>query len=154
MNHSPKRRLFAVALAACLGMSLLAGCSATPDLDGGVAGELQTRVAAAKQLTAQQDFPAALAELQALGQDVTTAASQGRMSEQRKARIEAAINAIKADLEAALTPAPSPTQTPPAVDPPEDRDAKEREEDARKEAEKQREEEQKKAEKEKDQEDG
>jgi hypothetical protein len=152
MNHSPKRRVLRLVLAACLGMSLLAGCSAAQDLDGELARDLQTRVAAAKQLTAQQDFPGALAELQGLGQDVSAAAEQGRMSGQRKARIEAAISTIKADLEAAMTPAPQPAPTGPAVDPPDDKDAKEREEDAKKEAEEQREEKQKEAEKEKDQE--
>lgn len=132
-------------LATCLGVLMLTACSAGTDLDAGTAGQLKERAAAARQLTADEDFAAALAELQHLGQDVTTAAEQGRMSPGRKARIEAAISVIKADLEASMTPAtPPPTQPAPATDRP--TDAKEQGDDARKEAEKQLEEAKKKAE--------
>jgi ribosomal protein L12E/L44/L45/RPP1/RPP2 len=144
------RRLLTPVLAACLGVSLLTACSAVPELDNGVAGRFQTRVAVAKQLVAQQNFPAALAELQLLNRDVTTAAEQGKVSEQRKARIEAAISTIKNELEAAMTPTPQPVPTAPAADPP-NSDGKKQEEDAKKEAEKQQQEERpKEDEKEKD----
>ncbi|WP_458114253.1 hypothetical protein M1D88_09370 [Arthrobacter sp. R1-13] len=148
MNQCP-RTLTAV-LAACLGLFLLAGCSAGPDLDGGVAANLQTRVAAAKQSAAEQDYPAALAQLEQLGQEVTAAAGQGKMSGQRKARIEAAISTIRTDLEAAMTPAPAPTTPAPTVSAPESSLTEEQQEaleDAQKEADKQREEAQKEAEK-------
>jgi hypothetical protein len=131
-------------LGACLGMSLLAGCSPA-DLDGAVAGQLQTRVAAAKQLAAAQDFPAALAELQQLNLDVAAAAEQGKVSQDRKTRIEAAISAIRGDLEAAITPAPAPTA--PATDRPLSEEERKQLEEAQKEAEKQQEEAQEEAEK-------
>jgi hypothetical protein len=145
----PSRRLLTSVLAACLGASLFTACAPSPELDNGVAGKLQTRVAAAKELAAQQNFPAALAELQQLSQDVTAAAAQGQVSQQRKTRIEAAISTITGDLEAAMTPAPRPVPTAPAVDPPSNNDGNKHDEDAKKEAEKQQEEAQKEAEKEK-----
>ncbi|RDV09410.1 hypothetical protein DXK94_13570 [Arthrobacter sp. RT-1] len=143
MNRHPRRKLTATVLGACLGVALLGGCSPAPDLDTAVAGQLQTRVASAKKLAAAQDFPSALAELQQMNQDVATAADQGKVSQQRKARIEAAISTIRSELEAALAPAP----TSPATDRPLTKDEQERLEEAQKEAEKQREEAQKEAEK-------
>lgn len=140
-------QLLTSVLAACLGLSLVTACSAAPELDAGVAGNLQDRVAAAKQLAAQQNFPAALTELEQLGQDVTTAAEQGKVSQQRKARIEAAISTIKDDLEAAMTPTPQPPATTPAADPSDTKNQKDQEEDAKKEAEKRQEEAKKDAEK-------
>lgn len=126
-------------LAACLGVLMFTACSTTPELGEGAAAKLQDRVAAARQLTAEQNFPAALAEVQQLGQDVTTAAGQGLMSQDRKTRIEAAISTIKADLEAAMAPvAPAPSPPAPATDPP--ADDKEKEEDAKKETERQKDE--------------
>lgn len=143
MNRRARRKLTAAVLGASLGLALLAGCSPAPDLDTAVAGQLQTRVASAKELAAAQDFPSALAELQQLNQEVAAAAGQGKVSQQRKARIEAAISAIRTDLEAALAPAPTPS----ATDRPLSKDELERLEEAQKEAEKQREEAQKEAEK-------
>ncbi|WP_258803143.1 hypothetical protein [Pseudarthrobacter sp. NS4] len=147
MKPSPLRMWLTAVLGACLGVSLLAGCSPAPDLDGAVAGQLQTRVAAAKQLAAAQDFPGALAELEQLNQDVSAAADQGKVSQQRKTRIEAAISTIRNDLETALAPAPQPVPTTPGADPPLTEDEKERAEEAQKEARKQREEAQKEADK-------
>ncbi len=161
MNRTPLQRLLTGAAAAGLGMSLLTSCSGQPDLDGGVAAQLQTRVAEAKQLAAQQDFAGAQAELDQLSQEVATAAGRGRMSQQRQSRIEAAIGTIRSELEATLAPAPpapAPATDPQVTDPQaaEDqreraeeaaKDAEEQREDARKEAEKQREEAQKEAEK-------
>ncbi|MDQ0819436.1 Asp-tRNA(Asn)/Glu-tRNA(Gln) amidotransferase A subunit family amidase [Arthrobacter sp. V4I6] len=139
------RRALGWVLVACLGFLLFTACSAAPELDKGTAGKFQTRVAAAKQLTAQQNFPAAVTELQQLGQDVTTAAEQGLMSQERKTRIEAAISKVRADVEAAMTPAePQPVPPAPATEPPAGNDGKQQEEDAKKEAEKQQEEEEEK----------
>ena len=127
--------------AAALALVLLTSCAGASELDAGTAAGLQARVASAKQLTAQQDFPAALAELQQLGQDVATAAEKGLMSQERKARAEAAITKIRAELEAAQQAAePQPV---PSAEPTADNE----EEDARKEAEKQLEDAKKEAEK-------
>ena len=122
-------------LAACLGALMFTACSAAPGLDDEAARKLQNRAASAKQLTVEQNFPAALAELQQLERDVTTAAEVGSMSQERKTRIEAAISTIKADLEAAMTPAVTPPATPaPATEPPGGSNEKEQEEEAEKDA--------------------
>jgi hypothetical protein len=127
--------------AAGLALVLFTSCAGASELDAGTAADLQARVASAKQLTAQQDFPAALAEIQQLGQDVATAAEKGLMSQERKARAEAAISKIRAELEAArqaAEPQPAPSAEPTGDD---------QEDDARKEAEKQLEDAKKEAEK-------
>jgi colicin import membrane protein len=142
MNRIPLRRLLTGVVAAALGMSLLTSCSGQSDLDDAVAAQLQTRVAAAKERAAQQDFPAALAELGQLSQEVATAAEQGRMTQQRRSRIEAAIGTIRSDLEASLAPAP----TAPATAPQLTEEQQEQAEEARKEAEEEREKAQKEAE--------
>ncbi len=119
---------------------MFTACSTASDLDQETAGILQNRAATARHLTAEQNFPAALAELQQLNQDVTTAAEQGSMSQERKTRIQAAINTIKADLEAAMTPVPTPSATPaPATEPPAGKNGKEEEDQAKKDAERQKE---------------
>lgn len=134
MNRTPLRRLLTGVVAAALGITLLTSCAGQPDLDDAVATQLQTRVAAAKERAAQQDFPAALAELGQLSQEVATAAGQGRMTQQRRSRIEAAIGTIRSDLEASLAPAP----TAPVTAPPLTEDQQEQAEEARKEAEEER----------------
>ncbi|WPU08529.1 hypothetical protein [Pseudarthrobacter oxydans] len=128
-------------LAACLGLVLLTSCAGASELDAGTAEGLQARVASAKQLAAQQDFPAALAELQQLDQDVATAAEKGLMSAERKARAEAAISKIRAELEAAqqaAEPQPAPSAEPTAAEDHEDaqKEAEKQLEDAKKDAEK------------------
>lgn len=128
-------------LAACLGLVLLTSCAGTSELDAGTAEGLQARVASAKQFAAQQDFPAALAELQQLDQDVATAAEKGLMSAERKARAEAAISKIRAELEAAqqaAEPQPAPSAEPTAAEDQEDaqKEAEKQLEDAKKDAEK------------------
>ena len=120
--------------AAGLALVLFTSCGGAPGLDAGTAAGLQARVASAKQLTAQQDFPAALAELQQLSQDVATAGEKGLMSAERKARAQAAISKIRAELEAAqqaAEPQPAPSAEPTA--------SNDQEDDAQKEAEKQQE---------------
>lgn len=128
-------------LAACLGLVLLTSCAGASELDAGTAEGLQARVASAKQFAAQQDFPAALAELQQLRQDVATAAEKGLMSAERKARAEAAISKIRAELEAAqqaAEPQPAPSAEPTAAEDQEDaqKEAEKQLEDAKKDAEK------------------
>ncbi|WP_163167359.1 phage regulatory CII family protein [Arthrobacter sp. Alg241-R88] len=145
MNRTPLRRLLTGVVAAALGVSLLTSCAGQPDLDDAVAAQLQTRVAAAKERAAQQDFPAVLAELGQLSQEVATAAGQGRITQQRRSRIEAAIGTIRRDLEASLAPAPSATA--PATAPQLTEDQQEQAEEAQKEAEEEREKAQKEAEK-------
>lgn len=128
-------------LAACLGLVLLTSCAGASEVDAGTAEGLQARVASAKQFAAQQDFPAALAELQQLRQDVATAAEKGLMSAERKARAEAAISKIRAELEAAqqaAEPQPAPSAEPTAAEDQEDaqKEVEKQLEDAKKDAEK------------------
>lgn len=121
--------------AACLGLVVFTSCAGASELDAGTAGGLQARVASTKQLAAQQDFPAALAELEQLGKDVATAAEKGQMSAERRARAEAAISKIRAELEAAQQAAQQAAEPQPA--PSAEPTADEDQEDAQKEAEKQ-----------------
>lgn len=116
MTSRRTRRAIAVFLAAIL----LAGCAGAPELDQAAAGNFQSRVATAKQLTAQQDFAGALAELGQLERDVQAAADQGDVSPERRARIESAISKVRADLEAAVVaaePAPAPATPAPVPSP-------------------------------------
>ncbi|MDQ0679785.1 hypothetical protein QFZ30_003167 [Arthrobacter pascens] len=103
---------FRIAATWILTALLLAGCAGAPELDEQVAGNLQARVAAAKQFAAQQDFGAAVTELEKLGNEVQAAADQGRLSQERQSRIEASIAKLRADLDAAIAAAEPPTPSP------------------------------------------
>lgn len=108
------------ALAFFLAAALLAGCAAAPQLEEVTAGRFQARVATAKQLAAEQNFPRALAELDELGREVQAAAEQGDVSPERRSRIESTIGKVRADLEAAsaaVEPAPAPTPSIPDLSP-------------------------------------
>lgn len=108
------------ALALFLAAVLLAGCAAAPELEEATAGRFQARVATAKQLATEQNFPRALAELDQLGREVQAAAEQGDVSSQRRSRIESSISKVRADLEAAsaaVEPAPAPTTSTPELSP-------------------------------------
>jgi Asp-tRNA(Asn)/Glu-tRNA(Gln) amidotransferase A subunit family amidase len=125
-------RFFRTAAIWFLAAFLLAGCAGTPELDGEAAGKFQTRVAAATQFAAQQDFGGAVTELEQLGSEVQAAADQGRLSQERQSRIEASIAKVRADLDAAIAaakPQPSPTVS----EPQEESDGKGKGEDAKRE---------------------
>lgn len=120
----------------CFTAVLLGGCSVPTELDKEAAAQFSTRVAEARQLTAQQDFPAADAQLQQLEQDVQVAAERGRVSADRQARIESSISKIRASLDVAMVPEPQPA--PPEENPAEKgaEDLRDAQEDARKDAQK------------------
>lgn len=146
-------RVLAWVSAACIGTFLFTACSAAPELDEEASKELQTRVAGARQLAVQKNFSAAVAELQQLGQQVSAAAENGQMSQERKTRIEASISKVRADLEAAMAPAhPQPAPSGPGAELPAGNDEQDQEEGAKKEAEKDQEKAKKEGEKQKDQE--
>lgn len=118
----------------CLTAVLLGGCSAPTELDKEAAAQFSARVAEARALTAQEDFPAADAELQQLAQDVQAASERGRVSAERKARIESAISKIQASLDEAMIPETPPA---PAEEDPVDKNAedlRDEQEDARRDA--------------------
>lgn len=101
-----------------LAAALLAGCAAAPELDEATAGKFQARVASAKQLAADQNFPAALAELDQLSREVREGAEQGAVPPERRSRIESSISKVRTDLEAARSAAqPQPTPTTAAPEP-------------------------------------
>lgn len=107
------------AMALFLAAVLLAGCAAGPELDEATAGKFQARVASAKQLAADQNFPGALAELDQLSREVGEGAEQGAVSPERRSRIDSSILKVRADLEAARAAAqPKPTPTTAAPEPP------------------------------------
>ena len=126
--------IFRIAATWFLAAVLLAGCAGAPELDEQVAGNLQARVAAAKQFAAQQDFGGAVTELEQLGNEVQAAADQGRLSQERQSRIEASIAKLRADLDAAIAAAepPTPSPTVPSREPQQEPD-REGKEDAKKE---------------------
>lgn len=126
---------FRIAATWFLAAVLLAGCAGAPELDEQVAGKLQARVAAAKQFAAQQDFGGAVTELEQLGNEVQAAADQGRLSQERKSRIEASTAKLRADLDAAIAAAepPTPSPTVPSREPQQEPDREVKEEDAKKE---------------------
>lgn len=112
-------RLNVAVLSGIVSAALLAGCSAAPELDEAAGRRLQDRVSAAKQLTAQQNYTGAVAELDQLARELQTAVANGEVSAARSSRIEASVSKVRAGLDAAIaaakpTPEPVPSTTAPA----------------------------------------
>jgi hypothetical protein len=127
------RRFLGPAVMFFLAAILLAGCAgAAPELDEEAAGQFQARVVTAKQMAAEQEFHGAVAELEQLGKDVQAAGGQGRLSQERRSRIEAAIAKVRADLEAAIAAAERPTPSPSVSSPgPQNDEGKDKDEDGK-----------------------
>jgi ribosomal protein S20 len=100
--------LAAVALAA----ALLAGCAQKTDLDSGAASTLQASVRAVAGLAASNDYSAAIDALDALQVELDKDLSSGLVGADRGARIQAAIDLVRADLAIRSSPTPTPTPTP------------------------------------------
>lgn len=103
-------------LAATL-LLLLAGCQTAPqDLSTDRAEQFQARVLAITTAVSDGSYAGALDELAALEADLNAAAADGTISFSRHQRIEAALSAVKADVQAAVdaevAPAPAETPTP------------------------------------------
>ena len=97
----------AAALAAGLAFGL-AGCGASSDQ---VSAAMHTSVVQIAERAAAGDYPGALAELALLDRDVASAVENGSIDATREAEIRAAMDLVRADLEAAdvaSTPAPTP----------------------------------------------
>jgi hypothetical protein len=94
----------AVHLAAALVLAAsLAGCGpAETGLQRDIARQLQERVLSVSQAAAANDHAAALKELDGLDADVAAAASEGKVSEDRRRTIMTNIAAVRADLQAAV----------------------------------------------------
>lgn len=108
-------RLAAFAAAVALTAGALAGCAATPaDISSGTAGELQTTVVAIAESAAAGDAAGALAQLDALQQQLDAAVADGSVSAERAAAIQSRIDLVRADLqpppvvEPTTEPAPAP----------------------------------------------
>ncbi|UKA76150.1 hypothetical protein [Arthrobacter sp. FW306-07-I] len=112
-------RFLNTAAMALLTAGILAGCANTPtDLQPGAAAKLQTRLQSLSRDAADNNLPAAKAELDLFTSEFSTAAANGEISPTRRQDIQNAIDLIRADLAAmTTTPAPAPTPSPTAQTP-------------------------------------
>jgi ribosomal protein S20 len=111
-------RLAAFAAAVALTAGALAGCAVTPgDISSGTAAELQTTVVAIAESAAAGDPAGALAQLDALQQQLDAAVADGSVSAERAAAIQSRMDLVRADLqpppvvEPTTEPAPAPAVT-------------------------------------------
>jgi outer membrane biosynthesis protein TonB len=114
---SPRRRIRAtpIALLAASGL-VLAGCSATPSAGETAVEGFQARVLEVTESAVAEDYQAALDDLATLTTEVDYSFTRGEISEKKRDRIVDAIEAVTAQLSAALDPAttdqPGTTSTP------------------------------------------
>lgn len=107
------RRRIASAVVAISLAAWLAGCSA-PAIDSATGSALQDSVVAVAEQSAEGDNEAALAQLDELQSQLDAAIASDLITAARAARVQDAIDAVRADLEALVAPEPSPTPTEPA----------------------------------------
>lgn len=99
----------AVAVAVTLGLS---ACGTSTEA---TTAALRTSVVQVAERSAVGDYAGALAELALLERDLVAAVEAGRVDAEREARIRAALELVRADLEAAevaTTPTPEPEPAP------------------------------------------
>ena len=101
------------ALAAAALAVVFAGCS-TPAIDPASASELQDSVVSVAEQAADGDNAAALTKLDELQAQLDQAVEADLITAARAARVQKAIDAVRADLEALVAPAPEPSPTPSA----------------------------------------
>lgn len=95
-------------VAAVVGVSLLVGCSTgTSGIDTTTSGEMQATVLAIAVSAATGAYPAAVTQLDGLQSRLDQALSTGQVGRDRGARIQAAIDQVRADL-GGLVPMPVP----------------------------------------------
>ena len=117
-------RISRVVPATALALSLVFGLGACAATGAQLGADLHTSVVEISDRANAGDFAGALAELALLDRDVTAASDDGRLDADREREIRAAMDLVRADLEAAevaSTPTPTPTPTPVTV--PEDDDS-------------------------------
>lgn len=109
-----RNKVISVVAGAALVLGLTTGCQATPpDITEEKAAQLQSQVLAITSAVADGGYAAALDALTALQTELDAAAADGSLSFARHQRIEAAMAAVRADIQAAIdaqavpTPAPS-----------------------------------------------
>ncbi|QIG39972.1 hypothetical protein G5T42_11155 [Microbacterium sp. 4R-513] len=103
------RHRLAAALAGSALVVALAGCGAQPTLDGTAAAGMQDSVVAVAQLAANGDAPGATAQLDQLQSQLDAAIDGDLVTAARAARIQDAIDAVRADLAALAAPQPAPS---------------------------------------------
>ena len=114
MRHLRARR--AILPAAALAVALTFGLSACGASSESTAAAMHASVVQIAERAAAGDYAGALAELALLDRDVTNAADNGTIDAAREAEIRAAMDLVRADLEAADAPAtPTPTPEPTTV---------------------------------------
>jgi hypothetical protein len=104
-----------VAPAAMLATALVFGLSACAASSENTAAAMHDSVVQISTRAAAGDYAGALAELALLERDVATAAENGSIDATREQEITAAMDVVRADLEAAevaTTPTPEPTVVP------------------------------------------
>lgn len=109
-------------------LGVLTACSVPqPELADAAAAALQSRAAAIRTAAAGGDYRAALKALDGLAEDLNRAAGQGEVSFPRYQSIDAAVDRLRADLNASLqaaspspaaSPAPAATAVPASQNPP------------------------------------
>ncbi|MCD2441116.1 hypothetical protein LQ757_02390 [Agromyces sp. SYSU K20354] len=100
--------LTATAMSAALALGLGGCAAAQPSASEG----LRDSVVQIAQRASVEDFTGAMAELLLLERSVDAAVAAGELDGAREAEIRAAIELVRADLDAAATPTPTPTPTP------------------------------------------
>ena len=112
------RRRIAAAFAGAALVIGLAGCASTGPLDGSAAAAMQDSVTAVAQLAANGDPNGANARLDQLQTQLDSAIDGDLVTAARAARIQNAIDAVRADLAAliAVPAQPTPAESTPAED--------------------------------------
>jgi len=110
-------RRAAAALAAVLGLALLAGCAAappTPAIDARLSSELSSAVVAVATRASTGDYAGALVLLGDLEARVESAAAQDQITAARLVTLDASLARTRTDLEALALAAATPTVAPSA----------------------------------------
>ena len=103
-------KAIAVAAALALVAGVLTSCSAAPvDIESSAASTLQAAVVAVAEPAVNGDYDTSAQRLDEVQGLLDDAIADGTVSAQRAAGIQSAIDAVRADLEIALTPEPEPT---------------------------------------------
>jgi hypothetical protein len=107
-----RQRLTAAVAGVALALAL-AGCAPQASLDSSASAQMRDAVVAVAQAAASGDPAGASTKLDGLQGQLDAAVQNDQVTAARAARIQTAIDAVRADLQALLAPppAPSPTQT-------------------------------------------
>ena len=100
-------RLVSFAVGVALTASALAGCAAaTPEISSTASSEMQTTVVSIAESAAAGDAATALAQLDALQQQLDAAVADGSVSAERAASIQTRIDLVRGDLQPVVEQAP------------------------------------------------